>query len=354
MDLLKDKIIDHPRQFIPIYDIDMWPKQLQDAFNNLYINLMKQLKTHISLQPLKHQCYQMIDDHGGDLLGFKKCFWRMLVEHAIKNYYNVAQEMEFVMYNRGVEVKYYQYVKDNAESIVAAVPRALITAMREEPTKGDVFAIGSWKPSHNKISTQIETTKYIVRDTNKIEDTLPFATHPDAETADFLKSGFATWADMIFDTTGYTTDQKAYACKHRLVDWLKQFLTKVWGIIWIDYNKLILDNNLGSEFYSIFNILEHLGFSKVCGININHGNSFMYIHRDGLHVAFSHSPFGIGGDIWALFVSSKLKAKQSLTAEIHTNVSLMMLFSQNDNKMILLLLYHKTRSISYFGPLLFL
>ena len=57
----------------------------------------------------------------------------------------------------------------------------------------------------------------------------------------------------------------------------------------------------------------------------------MYIHRDGLHVAFSHSPFGIGGDIQALFVSSKLKAKQSLTAEIHTNVSLMMLFSQNDN-----------------------
>ena len=115
MDLLKDEIIDHPRQFIPIYDIDMWPKQLQDAFNNLYINLMKQLKTHISLQPLKHQCYQMIDDHGGDLLGFKKCFWRMLVEHAIKNYYNIAQEMEFVMYNRGVEVKYYQYVKDKAE-----------------------------------------------------------------------------------------------------------------------------------------------------------------------------------------------------------------------------------------------
>ena len=41
--------------------------------------------------------------------------WRMLVEHAIKNYYNIAQEMEFVMYNRGVEVKYYQYVKDKAE-----------------------------------------------------------------------------------------------------------------------------------------------------------------------------------------------------------------------------------------------
>ena len=195
--------------------------------------------------------------------------------------------------------------------------------MREEPTEGDVFAIGSWKSSHNKISTQIETTKYIVRDTNKIEDTLPFATHLDAETA--------TWADMIFDTTGYTTDQKAYACKHRLVDWLKQFLTKVWGIIWINYNRLILDNNLGSEFDSIFYILEHLGFSKVCGININHGNLFMYIHRDRLHVNFSHSPFGIGGDIQALFVSSKLKAKQSLTAEIHTNVSLMMLFSQNDN-----------------------
>ena len=140
----------------------------------------------------------------------------MLVEHAIKNHYTVPQEMEFVMYNRGIEEGCYQYAKDKAEAIVAAVPQALITAMKEAPTEGDVFAISSWKPGHNQISTQIETSKCIVRDRNKIENTLPFATHPDAETADFLYFGFKCRADMIFDTTGYTSCDKAYARKHNL------------------------------------------------------------------------------------------------------------------------------------------
>ena len=113
----------------------MWPKELRDDFNLLYIDLMKQLKSHDSLlQPLQRQYYQMIDDHGGDRLGFKKCFWRMLVEHAIKNHYKVRQEMEFLMYNRGIEGGCYQYAKDEAESIVAAVPQALITAIQANPT----------------------------------------------------------------------------------------------------------------------------------------------------------------------------------------------------------------------------
>ena len=65
-------------------------------------------------------------------------------------------------------------------------------------------------------------------------------------------------------------------------------------MIWIDYNKLILDDDDDSEYRSIFDVLEDLGFHKVC--NINHGDSFMYLHRDGLHVAFPHAPFGVAGD----------------------------------------------------------
>ena len=138
---------------------------------------------------------------------------------------------------------------------------------------------------------------------------------------------------MIFDTTSYTTDQKADDREHRLVGRLKQFLKKAWGIIWIDFNKLILNDDDDSEFGSIFEVLEHLGFHKVC--NINHGDFFMYIHRDGLHVAFPHAPFGIGGDTRS-FISSELKVKRSLTAAIHTNVSLL-LFSQNGNDAVVLL-----------------
>ena len=306
----------------------MWPKELRDEFNLLYIDLMKQLKSHDSLlQPLQRQYFQMIDDHGGDRLGFKKCFWRMLVEHTIKNHYKVGQEMEFVMYNRGIEGVCYRYSKDEAELIVAAVPKALITAIQANPTEGDVGAIASWKPGHNRMSTQIGTTNCIVRDRNKIENTLPFATHPNAETADFKYFGFKCRADMIFDTTGYTRRQKANARKHRLVGRLKQFLTKPWGIIWIDFNKLILDDDNASDYRSIFEVLELLGFHELC--NINHGDSFMYIHCDGLHVAFPHAPFGIAGDTRA-FISSELKVKRSLTAAIHTNVSLI-LFSQNNN-----------------------
>ena len=120
------------------------------------------------------------------------------------------------------------HAKEEAEAIVAAIPQALITAMKEAPTEGDVGAIASWKPGHNQISTKIETTNCIIRDRNKIEDTLPFATHPDAETADLVNSEFKCRADMIFDTTGYTCRQKANARKHRLVGRLKQFLTKPW------------------------------------------------------------------------------------------------------------------------------
>ena len=46
-----------------------------------------------------------------------------------------------------------------------------------------------------------------------------------------------------------------------------------WGITWIDYNKLILDNNPASEYHSIFQaiqVLDQLGFNKVYSININH------------------------------------------------------------------------------------
>ena len=274
----------------------MWPKALRDAFNLLYIDLMKELKTDLSLQPLQRQYYQMIDDHGGGQLGLKKALWRMLVEHAIKNHYTVPQEMEFVMYNRGIEEECYRYAKDKAEAIVNAIPPALITAMRTNPTKGDVGAIGSWKPGHHRISTQIETTKCIVPDKNKIEDTLPFATHPDAETADFLYFGFKCRADIIFDTTGYTSCDKAYARKHNLLRRLNKLLQSPWGMIWIDYNMLILDDDDDSEYRSIFDVLEALGFDKVGNININHGDSFMYLHRDGLHVAFPHAPFGIAGD----------------------------------------------------------
>ena len=67
---------------------------------------------------------------------------------------------------------------------------------------------------------------------------------------------------MIFDTTGYTRRQKANARKHRLVGRLKQFLTKPWGIIWIDFNKLILDDDNASDYRSIFEELELLGFTK--------------------------------------------------------------------------------------------
>ena len=52
--------------------------ELRDAFNLLYIDLMEQLKTHVSLQPLQRRYYQMIDDDGGGELGFKKALWRML------------------------------------------------------------------------------------------------------------------------------------------------------------------------------------------------------------------------------------------------------------------------------------
>ena len=43
----------------------MWPKELRDDFNLLYIDLMKELKTEVSLQPLQRQYFEMIDDHGG-------------------------------------------------------------------------------------------------------------------------------------------------------------------------------------------------------------------------------------------------------------------------------------------------
>ena len=117
----------------------MWPKELRDDFNLLYIDLMKELKTEVSLQPLQRQYYQMIDDDGGDRLGFKKALWRMLVEHAIKNHYKVPQEMEFVMYNRGIEEGCYQYAKDKAKAIVAAVPPALITLQQCKPIQPRVM-----------------------------------------------------------------------------------------------------------------------------------------------------------------------------------------------------------------------
>ena len=168
--------------------------------------------------------------------------------------------------------------------------------MQTNPTKGDVGAIASWKPGHIRISTKLECTNCIIRDRNKIKDTLPFATHPDAETADFLYFGFKCRADIIFDTTGYTSCDKAYARKHNLLRRLNKLLQSPWGMIWIDYNMLILDDDDDSEYRSIFDVLEALGFHKVCNININHRDSFMYLHRDGLHVAFPHAPFGIAGD----------------------------------------------------------
>ena len=175
----------------------MWPKALRDAFNLLYIDLMKELKTDLSLQPLQRQYFQMIDDHGGGQLGLKKALWQMLIEHAFKEYYNAPQEMEFLMYDKLVENKCYQHAEKNADDIIAAIPSTLIAAMIQEPNEGDVIAITSWKPGHDQISTKIESTKCIVGNKNNIIDTLPFATHPKAK-----------MSELIFDTAGYSSRDK--------------------------------------------------------------------------------------------------------------------------------------------------
>ena len=65
INFLQDNLIDSHNEFIPICTIDMWPKELRDDFNLLYIDLMKELKTEVSLQPLQRQYFEMIDDHGG-------------------------------------------------------------------------------------------------------------------------------------------------------------------------------------------------------------------------------------------------------------------------------------------------
>ena len=50
----------------------------------------------------------------------------------------------------------------------------------------------------------------------------------------------------------------------------------------------------------------------------------MYIHQDGLHVAFPHGPLGIGGDSRAI-IGLEVKIRRCLTTAVHTNVSLMLL-----------------------------
>ena len=306
-------MIDDTSQFIPICNIDSWPKELRDEFDIVYNDMMQELKSDERLEPLQRQFFTMIDEHGGGRLGMKKALWRMLIEHAFKEYYKAPQEMEFLMYDKHVENKWYQHAEKNANEIIAAIPSTLIAAMIQEPNDGDVIAITSWKPGHDLISTQIESTKCIVGNDNIIIDTLPFATHPKAKTS-----------ELIFDTAGYTSRDKAYARKHNLLRPLHTLLQSPWGIAWIDNNKLILDEDPNSKFDSIFDVLEDLGFIKVNTININHGDSFMYIHRNERHVAFTHGPLGIGGDSRTV-IGLETKVRRCLTTAVHTNVSLMLL-----------------------------
>mmetsp|Transcript_13551 Transcript_13551/g.34509 ORF Transcript_13551/g.34509 Transcript_13551/m.34509 type:complete len:220 (+) Transcript_13551:112-771(+) len=151
----------------------------------------------------------------------------------------------------------------------------------EKPEEFETGSIASWKLGHNLMSAKIMVTTCIVGPGVEIEKTLPFPSELARTTKD------------IFDTTSYTDKEKAQGREvlYLLID---LFLLARFGLIFIDTNRLILENdrNFGKSIGWV--LTWRYGLQEVR--TFMNGELTLYINKNKTHGVIVHRPLCVAGD----------------------------------------------------------
>jgi len=170
--------------------------------------------------------------------------------------------------------KLFTLAKAYSEAILKFMPRVILNII------ADIFlyAMSSWATAYmNALSSQIETTKCLMGK-NWI-DLLPFPAIPNATT---VRKAYST---------NYTDEQKKYG-RNRVIAMLKKLLKQPCGVLLLDTNKLIFDDDKNFK-KPINHVLQGLGFKKK--LTLLYNEIVMYVHADQ-HVVLVHRPLCIASD----------------------------------------------------------
>ncbi|KAG7352974.1 hypothetical protein IV203_009022 [Nitzschia inconspicua] len=229
----------------------------------------------------------------------------MLAFYIIIHGFGLVVVSEFILFSPGEAQKLYNVASTEAERMMQ-----YLTVLQSKIGNGQnitMQALSSWMSGVKYLSSNVVISKFVLGEQfqDQYIDTLPFP--PVAN---------PTTVDEMFDTSKYT-DQDKENGRTVLFQTLTDFLLKDHGILFVDSNKLILDNDPNCRISAHTILTEH--FQLIYTETFLDGEIVLYLDERQFHAVILHKPVCVASDS-RRFISDSLRWKRGIAVATMCNV----------------------------------
>ncbi|KAG7352975.1 hypothetical protein IV203_009023 [Nitzschia inconspicua] len=292
-------------QFFIMVDFSNTNERVDQRMNELYTAMIQALIEADKLDPFQKYLFHTLMERGGDRLGPKETSWLQMIEIGLQHEFGLPAVSDFVMYDPRVAQGLYNTA--NTQAIHLMQHLSVLSSKVQNGETVPLQALSSWMSGIKYLSSNVVTYKCILGEQfqDQYVDTLPFP--PVAN---------PTTVDEMFDTSKYT-DQDKENGRTVLFQTLTDFLLKDHGILFVDSNKLILDNDPNCRISAHTILTEH--FQLIYTETFLDGEIVLYLDERQFHAVILHKPVCVASDS-RRFISDSLRWKRGLAVATLCNV----------------------------------
>ncbi|KAG7363940.1 hypothetical protein IV203_037142 [Nitzschia inconspicua] len=292
-------------RFFIMVDFSNTNETVDRRMNQVYVKMMEKLNQSNKLHPFQRFLVNTLMERGGDRLGAKETIWIQMIEIGLQYELGLAVFSEFAMFSRRVAQELYLTTSKQAQHVMR-----YLSVLHTKARNGETIplqALCSWMSGVAYLSSKIETTQCILGEhfRDQFKDTLPFPPVANPRTT-----------HDCFDTSKYTDSQKENG---RLVFFqtVTDFLDMDCGIMFMDSNKLILDNDPNCRRSAHDFLTERFKFNHI--ETILDGEIALYLDASQLHAVVLHKPVCVASDSRKI-ISHKLRWKRAISVATMCNI----------------------------------
>ena len=284
-----------------VCNVDMNNATADAEIVKIYDAMMDDIIESPKVHPFQKELFSTIRDRGGGDLGIKRKIPMMMIEESCaleKKNLGIPSPQEFLSLDELLCINIHTLADNYASEILAVLPDII----KKGAVGNDFFfwSLSSWKPGYvTGCSSNVLSHQCIVG--LRVSDTLP---QPPVRNA--------TNVAERYDTSKYTRTAKAKG-RYRLFRLLEELLSHDCGIILLDTNKLILDDDIGM---TAVQVLMCFGFKLV--LSVHKGEIFVLVHHSNKHAVLLHFPLCVASDPRS-FITEQLQDDRGLTCAILCN-----------------------------------
>ncbi|KAG7346739.1 hypothetical protein IV203_005808 [Nitzschia inconspicua] len=293
------------KQFFIMVDFSSTNEKVDQRMNETYHEMMDVLATAQHLDPFQNYLAKAMMERGGDLLGMKETVWIQMIEIGLQYEFGLDVISEFVMYNAEVVHELY-----NAASTQANRLMRHLSVLRSKSHNGGTIPLqelSSWMSGVEYLSSNVVTSRCILGDAFKDQfvDTIPFPPVANPRTT-----------NDCFDKSKYTPMQKKDG-RTVLLQTLTAFLKTSCGVLFMDTNKLILDDDPNCRRSAHDILTEDFQFHRM--ETFFDGEIMLYLDHSQMHAVILHRPVCVASDSREV-ISDSLRWKRGISVSTLCNV----------------------------------